>query len=459
MSQWAWWVGIDLGSGKHEACILDGKGDVRRRFSFDHTPQGLARFVAVLGEEVGYRYESVAVAMENNQGMVCDALLERGAAVHSINPKQLDRFRDRYNVAGAKDDRLDALVLADSLRTDTRLYRRVEPLPEESLRLRELSRELEELDKLFQQQANRLWSLLSRYFPVLLRFCPGADEPWLWELLKQAGTPKKAAALTEKRLGNILKPFRIRRFSPAELLAALKAKGEGGDPLTAEVCEEHSRAILKHLALVHRQIADQQKKICRILRPGGPKARPTVPGGMKEAEESTRETGGTDESPSPPDDVPTDTADGPPVTDKEIVLSIPGIGWKTGAAILGEAAQALAQRDYRALRGEAGTAPVTKRSGKTSYTVMRRACNYRLRRALHYAAGVAILHVGRWREIYHRIRSRGGSHARALRQIGDKMLKVLVVMLRNRSLFDITRFDGNSLNVEKQSGTSRQFSA
>jgi hypothetical protein len=32
--------------------------------------------------------------------------------------KQLDRFRDRYSVAGAKDDKRDAMVLADSLRTD-----------------------------------------------------------------------------------------------------------------------------------------------------------------------------------------------------------------------------------------------------------------------------------------------------------------------------------------------------
>jgi hypothetical protein len=29
-------------------------------------------------------------------------------------PKQLDRFRDRYSQAGAKDDRRDAFVLADS---------------------------------------------------------------------------------------------------------------------------------------------------------------------------------------------------------------------------------------------------------------------------------------------------------------------------------------------------------
>jgi hypothetical protein len=41
--------------------------------------------------------------------------MDRGIAVFAINPKQLDRFRDRFSPAGAKDDRRDALVLASAL--------------------------------------------------------------------------------------------------------------------------------------------------------------------------------------------------------------------------------------------------------------------------------------------------------------------------------------------------------
>ena len=48
---------------------------------------------------------------------------ERRFAVYSLNPKQMDRFRDRHpvpgaTVPGAKDDSRDAFVMADSLRTD-----------------------------------------------------------------------------------------------------------------------------------------------------------------------------------------------------------------------------------------------------------------------------------------------------------------------------------------------------
>jgi hypothetical protein len=55
-------------------------------------------------------------------------LLERGFAVYAINPKQMDRFRDRFTVAGAKDDSRAAGVLGDSLRPDRRAFRRLCPV-------------------------------------------------------------------------------------------------------------------------------------------------------------------------------------------------------------------------------------------------------------------------------------------------------------------------------------------
>ena len=67
---------------------------------------------------------------------MAEACLEGGFAVFSINPKQLDRFRDRYSVAGAKDDSWDAYVAADSLPTDQHCFRRVAVQPPDVTRLR-----------------------------------------------------------------------------------------------------------------------------------------------------------------------------------------------------------------------------------------------------------------------------------------------------------------------------------
>ena len=55
-------------------------------------------------------------------------MLERNLLLHSLNPRQPDRFRDRFPPAGAKDDRLDALALAEALRIDLKAFRRQDPV-------------------------------------------------------------------------------------------------------------------------------------------------------------------------------------------------------------------------------------------------------------------------------------------------------------------------------------------
>ena len=80
------------------------------------------------------------MAVETPSGPVVESLLKHDFAVHSINPKQLDRFRDRLSPAGGKDDRRDARVLASALRTDPHCLRRLEPTDPAIVELREWSR-------------------------------------------------------------------------------------------------------------------------------------------------------------------------------------------------------------------------------------------------------------------------------------------------------------------------------
>ncbi|MDE2652462.1 MAG: transposase [Gemmatimonadota bacterium] len=54
-------------------------------------------------------------------------------------------FRDRYSPAGAKDASLDARVLADALRTDRHLFRRIDPVDPVVIELRAWSRIDEDL--------------------------------------------------------------------------------------------------------------------------------------------------------------------------------------------------------------------------------------------------------------------------------------------------------------------------
>jgi hypothetical protein len=121
----AWFAGVDWGSAKHQACLLGAQGGIVGEREFPHSGKGLSELADWILSMTGIA-SAVSVAVEVPHGPVVDVLLDRGFIVHAINPKQLDRLRDRFSIAGAKDDRRDAYVSADGLRTDRHLFRRLQ---------------------------------------------------------------------------------------------------------------------------------------------------------------------------------------------------------------------------------------------------------------------------------------------------------------------------------------------
>ena len=102
MSTLKWFVGLDWGSRTHQACLLAPSGEVHAEHAFAHGGAGLAAMADWIQSRAGSPTDQIGVAIETPRGPVVETLLERGFAVHSINPKQLDRFRDRYSPSGAK---------------------------------------------------------------------------------------------------------------------------------------------------------------------------------------------------------------------------------------------------------------------------------------------------------------------------------------------------------------------
>ena len=103
------YVGIDWATEVHRVCLLDPQGRLLEERGVAHTGAALAELADYLAGRVD-DVRRIAVAIEVPRGAVVETLLERGLHVYVLNPKQLDRFRDRYTVAGAKDDRRDARV-------------------------------------------------------------------------------------------------------------------------------------------------------------------------------------------------------------------------------------------------------------------------------------------------------------------------------------------------------------
>jgi transposase len=410
-----WFAGVDWASELHQATLLNDQGTVIGERAFPHGGAGLAAmcdwFLANSRAPAG----SIAIAIEVPHGPVVETLLERGFLVHAINPKQLDRFRDRFTVAGAKDDRLDARVLADSLRTDRHCFRPLRLAEPIVVELRAWSRMAEDLQQERTRLGNRVREQLWRYYPQALELTDDVAADWFLTLWALAPTPAKAARVHQETIARHLKAHRIRRVDADETLRILRQTPISVAGGTTEAATAHIRAVAVRLTVVNRQIKQANRQLDALCaRLAG-----SEPAGSEPAGSGETEPGQNHEQ-----------------RDVTILRSLPGVGRIVLATLLAEAWQPLRQRDYHALRSLCGVAPVTRRSGKRCVVVMRQACHMRLRGAVYHWARTAIQHDPRSRTRYAELRKRGHSHGRALRTVGDRLLGVACAMLETGTRFD-----------------------
>jgi transposase len=402
---WGWFVGIDWATEEHAVCLVDRDGLVRGERVFAHSGTGLAEMCTWLMTLTEAAPEELAVAIEVPHGAVVETLLERGMAVHAINPKQLDRFRDRFTVAGAKDDRRDARVLADSLRTDGACFRRLRVDEAPVIELREWSRLAEDLQQQRGRLANRVRQQLLRYYPQMLALADDVASDAFLTLWERIPTPAVAARVRQRSIDTLLRQTRVRRLTAVQVLATLREPPLTVAPGTVEAATAHIACLATQLRLLNRQLKEARRMLERLTQ------------AIAERHPA-----------------------GEALDDVQILRSAPGIGTTVLATLLAEGAQPLAARDYAALRTLGGVAPVTKnsgkRSGKRSFVVMRNACSLRLREALYHWARVASQHDPKSRRAYAELRGRGQTHGRALRTVADRLLRMLCAMLRTRTAFD-----------------------
>ena len=403
-----YFVGIDWGTQTHRVAVLGADGRAIEQYDAAHSGEGLVALVTKLKQRTACEPALVAIGIEVAWGALVETLVENDFSLFSINPKQVDRFRDRFTVAGAKDDSRDTLVLATSLRTDRQSYKSVEIDRPELLRLRELSRFEDELKIELRRATNRLWQQLHRYYPQMLTISPGADDRFMWDLLAVIPTPAEGAKISGLRIQRILKTNRIRKLVADDLLSILKTAPLVLAPGAGQAACEHVLLLLPQVKLLDGQLREVGNRIKHLLTT------------MTE----------------------TNTGKDQPPCDAGLILSIPGIGPAVASALLTEASRPIRERDYEALRCYAGTAPVTRQSGKRKTVGMRHACSPRLRNAVYHWAASSLCCDSRSRKQYDELRAAGHHHARALRGLADRLLRVLIALLKTQKIFDRARRDG-----------------
>jgi len=242
--------GIDWARDDHAVAVVDARGREVHRCVIDHSAAGLRALLGMLGKR-----GISEVAIERPDGPVVEALLKAGITVVVISPNQVKNLRGRYGLAGNKDDRFDAFVLADTLRTDRARLRPLIPGQPATLALRRACRARKDLVSHRVGVANQLREHLKRVFPGAVGLFAELDSPISLAFLARFDCQDRADWLSPKRMAAWLASAGYcGRVGPAVLHARLTAapRGATGEHGTAET--HVTRALLAVLVTLNEQI-------------------------------------------------------------------------------------------------------------------------------------------------------------------------------------------------------------
>ena len=188
-------AGVDWAKDDHVVCVAGGEGEVLDRFTVGHNAAGLKRMAARL-----LRAGAGQVGIERGDGPVVETLLHAGLTVFVIPPAQVKHLRSRYGSAGNKDDRFDAYVLSDVVRTD---IRRLVPMvcdSEQATALRSSVRARRDLVGHRVAAANQLRAHLQGVFPAAAELFADIDSPITLTFLSRFTTQEQADWLSPRRM-------------------------------------------------------------------------------------------------------------------------------------------------------------------------------------------------------------------------------------------------------------------
>jgi len=388
-----YYIGVDWGDRLHQVHVGDEEGKKVKEVKVQESPEGLAEIGRWLDERRAEGIELWA-AIEKPAGRIVDFLLDHGVEVYPVNPKAVDRERDRYRMSGSKSDAFDAYVLAEFLRTDHVHLRALRPSSEKAQELKLLSRDQRRVGRHKTRLLNQLITTLKEYYVRPLEVFEDLETEIALDFLQQYPTPAHLSALKRKQFNRFVTTQHHLSKQRCEELWEKLQKPQLGVPehvvrakaQLLEVLIEQLRASIKAVKIYHHKVES-----FFAASPAAEFAK-TLPGGKS----------GT------------------------LVAAI----W----AELGDAQGRW--ESSRHLQAEAGAVPVTKASGKSRVVHFRFACNKHLRYTMYWFSFVS-LNQSEWAKLYYRgQRDKGHSHPQALRALGAKWLKIIFVMWRDHTPYD-----------------------
>jgi len=397
------YLGIDVSKATSRYVFLDNSGErFTKPFTLDNNHQDFSNLLSRLTklnlspDNILIGIEATGIWWENLYSL----LTEHKFKVIVLNPHQTNKFREALRIK-AKTDDIDAYVIAGLLRSQEYSSSFI---PEESIQcLREITKLRFQLVKDRQNYERQTNALLGLLFPELAQ--TAIKNPFAvssMAILKAYPTAKHLAGAKPKNIEKIVRSIKGNNFNIKEIQSLIETAQKSIYSGRAK----HDRGLnliilLTQVETLQNAIAQLDERMNNILSPSD------------------------------------DTLNFPGSN----LLSIPGVGPKTLAAILsavGSDGQAFP--DGKHLIGHIGFFPKIYESGETrrDNTISNRGPKY-LRAALYMAAVACLKHNPEFKALYHRKISQGKTAKQSLVYVAKKLAHLCLSMLKSGESYNPAR--------------------
>ena len=390
------YIGIDWSTQKHDIVFLNEEGGIILYQTIPHSPAGFEAFNEQR-MKLGVSVEDCLVGIETKHNLLIDFLTSRQyKQIYVIPPSTIRDSRGRFGASKANNDRSDAHLIADMLRTDrARLH-----IWHADMLLTQQIAALVSLEifltRTITQTTNRLRNVLWRYYPNAARVFSSLDEQIALEFICAYPTPETAADLTIEQFKGFAK---LHRYPQPSKLPACYARLQKPQPVARQ--ETVLAYQFEAVRLAHLALQAVQDKVSTL----------------KEIQELF--------------------VDHP---DYPIFSSLPGAGVLLAPALLakfGDDRQRFPTAQV--MQCVAGTCPVTKASGKHKYVAFRHACDHEFRLIVQQWAKCSI-GSSVWANTYFQtIRPQCDSLSHAYRRLANRWLEIAWRLWQDRVPYDEVR--------------------
>jgi len=382
------YIGIDWASAKHDICLQVAGREERAFERIPHAPEAIEAWAQALYQRLG---GPIAVALELSEGPIVSALEKYDFLVlFPIDPKRLAKYREAFTPSGAKDDPTDAEFALDYLMRHPEKLKALKP---QSIPMRKLRYLVEARDRLKADQSrcvNRLVQALKHYYPQTLDWFSEHNTIVFCDFLKQWPTLEHVKRARRTKLEHF-----------------------------ARIIENRIQAIKTAIPLTRDQaVIDAHRLQVEILIE---QLRLTIQA-LKRFDEAI-------------------AAIAAQLPDYALFGPLSGAGKVIGPRLL--AAFGEDRERYRAadqLQKSSGIAPITQRSGNSTWVHWRWQCPKFLRQTfVEYAAQT--INKSAWAGAYYRQqRAKGASHNAAVRALAYKWIRILYRCWYDRTIYDESKY-------------------